>query len=152
MAIRSSYNNNPANSNRDAARFYVGDTSIDRPLLDDREVDFAVAIEPSNMRLAAALLADVLAGRFAAKPDISVGPVRKSFGKIAESYRQRAKDLRAESNKRVSVSFPATSHSAVAALKGDSDITTGEFSIGMFDNKFAQQLDNEFEDAGFNGW
>lgn len=138
-------------SDRDAVRFILGDTDPHRPLLGDREVDFAISKNP-NQNLAAAFLADHLFGLFVGKGDISVGPVSKSFSKVAELFRQKALQLREEAAKLAVPSFPATRVSTKDALALDESLTDPSFIIGISDNPFAIQINDDLNRAHFHGF
>ena len=145
-----SYSGDPSRTPRDAVRFYVGDTNRDRPLLDDREVDFAVGLH-DNPLLAAAVLAEHLMGKFAREADVTVGPVSKSFSTISDAFRKKAAQLRCEANKRAGVSFPATTVQGKENLELDTTLTQPSFRKGLGDNPFAVQFDDDLDRFGFNG-
>ena len=144
---RFTYGNDPATSNRDAVRFLVGDTNEDRPLLDDREVDWAISQHP-NQNLAAASLADHLYGFFASKGDFKVGPINKSYSKVADLFKQKAEQLRAEACKGAAPSFPATNIQTKRVLEENTDLTRPQILVGISDNPFALQLNEEFVHLG----
>lgn len=148
---RFSYGNDPATSDRDAVRFLVGDTNAARPLLDDREVDWAISQHP-NQNLAAASLADHLYGFFASKGDFKVGPVNKSYSKVAELFKAKAEQLRAEACKGAIPSFPATKVSTKQVLIDNQDLAESNFSVGLTDNPFAVQLNDEINDLRIHGF
>jgi len=148
---RFTYSGDPANSPRDAVRFLVGDTNLLRPLLDDREIDYAIAQNP-NPNLAAALLSEHLFGKFAAQADITVGPVSKSFSKAAELMKAKADQLRAEACRNARPSFPAIAVSSKRVLEENTDLTKPSFVIGLADNPFAVQLNHSLDNAKFHGF
>jgi len=151
VSPRFSYAGDPSASPRDAVRFLVGDTNPLRPLLDDREVDYAISENP-NQSLAAALLAEHLFGRFAAQADITVGPVSKSFSKVAELFKQKADQLKDDAYRGAIPSFPAIYVADKSALEQDSSLTKPSFRVGLSDNPFAVQLNDSLDDAGFHGF
>lgn len=148
--LQFTYSGDPASSPRDAVRFLVGDTNSKRPLLDDREVNHAIA-EMVNLSLAAAFLADHLCARFTREADIKVGQVSKSLSQVAKAFRQKALDLRDDACKTAAPSFPATHHSTLDALEQNNDLVDPAFSIGQFDNPFAVQLDDLLSRSELNG-
>ncbi len=119
--------------------------------MDDREVAHALSKYP-NENLAAAFLCEHLFGRFASKADFSVGPVSKSYSKVAELFHAKAEQLRLEASKFAIPSFPATSFTEKDALVHDSDLTQPEFAKAMFDNPFAIQLNDQLDIARFYGF
>lgn len=141
------YGNDPAASDVDAVRFLVGDTNPDRPLLDDREVEWAISQFP-DQNLAAASLADHLFGFFASKGDFKVGPVNKSYSKVADLFKQKAAQLRAEACKGAIPSFPAINFTTKRVLQENTDLTRPQILVGISDNPFALQLNEEFTHLG----
>ena len=144
---RFTYGNDPATSAVDEVRFLVGDTNADRPLLDDREVEFAISQFPDR-NLAAASLAEHLYGFFASKGDFKVGPINKSYSKVAQLFKEKAEQLRAKACLSAVPSFPATKISTKDALVQNPDLANPSFAIGLVDNPFAIQLNDEFRDLG----
>lgn len=134
------YGGDPANSDRDAVRFLVGDTIRERALLDDREVDFTIA-KKINLHMAASCLAEHLEARFSREADITVGSVSKSLSKLAEAYGKLAKRLKSDACANARPSFPATTEAGKAKLEADATLPKPSFAIGMFDNPTATQLD-----------
>jgi len=149
--LRYSYAGDPSATPSDAVRFLVGDTNPNRPLLDDREVAWAIAENP-NQNIAAAVLAEHLFGKFAAQADISVGPVSKSYSKVAELFKKKADQLRSEACKFAIASFPATKIASKDALDDDQTLTRPAFSVGLGDNVFAQQINDDLQGTRFNGF
>jgi len=149
--VRFTYGNDPSSTPVDAVRFLVGDTNPHRPLLDDREVEWAIAQQP-DQNLAAALLAESLFGRFASMADIKVGPVSKSYSKVAELFKSKADQLRAEACKFAVVSFPATHVATKETLARDTTLTEPSFVVGLSDNPFAIQINQGLDHAGYGNY
>jgi len=146
------YNGDPSRSPADAVRFMVGDTMRDRPLLDDREVEWIVG-QASNLNLRAALACEALWSRFLAISDYTVGSVSKKFSDVAAKFKERAEDFRKDAHKRALVSFPAHLISTKRALEADPDLALPDFSIGMADSPLAIQLNNELGELWrLHGW
>lgn len=134
-----SYTRRPADSARDAVRFWTGQVSTNDPLLVyDAEIDFALTQYP-NTYLAAALIAD---GLFAQYKTLAT---TKRVGQLELSYSNRSKDfatlamqLRREGVMRGAGFFVGgQSHSAAAALASNADQVLPNFTIGMDDNPLA---------------
>lgn len=149
--IRFSYGGDPSASDIDAVRFLVGDTNADRPLLDDREVEFAISQEP-DPNLAGAILAEHLFGLFSAKGNIKVGPVSKDYSKVAEMFKKKADQLREAACRSALPSFPATHHSTKDVLDENTDLVRPNFLVGLSDNPFAVQINNRLDRARFHGF
>lgn len=144
---RFTYGNNPATSAVDAVRFLVGDTNEDRPLLDDREVEWAISQFP-DQNLAAASLAEHLYGFFASKGDFKVGPINKSYSKVAQLFKEKADQLKAKACLSGGPSFPATKISTKEVLEQNVDLENPSFATGLTDSPFVTQLNDEFRDLG----
>jgi hypothetical protein len=146
------YSNDPSRSDSDAVRFLVGDTIRERPLLDDREIDW-ILDETENTHLRAALACDALRSRFLAISDYTVGSVSKKFSDVADKYKERASDLRRKAYKNALVAFPAHLKSTKEELELDEELAQPQFSIGMIDNPWATQLNQEIEGLWrYYGW
>lgn len=145
------YNGDPSRTPRDAVRFHVGDTNRCRPLLDDREIDYALSENP-NPYLAAAVLAEHLMGRFAQEADTTVGPVSKSLSQVSEAFKKKADQLRCEAGKRAGVSFPAITVAGKRTLEDDSSLTRPSFTVGQGDNPHAVQPNSVLDKVPFNGF
>lgn len=140
--IQFTYGGDPANSDRDAVRFLVGDTLRERPLLDDKEVDYAIA-QKKNLYMAASALACHLSARFSRYTSITVGSVSKDLSKLADAFSKKAKELKSEACSNARPSFPATTRAGKAALEADGTTANPDFRIGMFDNPYAVQFNDE---------
>ena len=150
--FRFTYRGDPSLSVRDAVRFILGDTNRKRPLLDDREIDFAISRQ-GNELLAAAFCADALQGKFSAETKITVGGVSKSFDTIAGAFADKAKQLRLEASKFAVPRAPALSVSEKRDADLQVDDVQPQFRIGLGDNRFAVQINDVIDDfRGFNGF
>lgn len=145
------YDGDPSKNDRDAVRWYVGDTDERRPMLDDREVDFALVANP-NVLIAASVCAEALSGKFAREANVSVGGISKALGTVSESFRKHAETLRARACLSAGVSFPATIRSEKEALELDTNLTSPEFILRMGDNPWAVQLNEILPRESFNGF
>lgn len=151
MAAGFTYTGDPSASELQEVRFYTGDTNRNRPLLHDKEILFAISKYP-NPLIAAAVLCEHLMGRFASEADVRVGEVSKSFSKISEAFKKKADQLRTEAASGATVSFPATRHSTKDPLDEDEDLTRPSFAIGMADNPYAVQINEELDRIDFRGF
>lgn len=148
--VKFTYANNPATNDRDAVRWHVGDTDERRPLLDDREVDFALSQEPNTL-LAAALCATALAGKFSSKANVAVGSISKALGDIADKFEAHAERLRARACVGAGVSFPATLKSTKDQLEVDDDLINPELAVGLGDNPDAHQINETLNRIDVDG-
>lgn len=141
MSLRFTYDHDPANSLVDATRFYVGDTDCRRPLLDDREVQYALTQNGNVPLLAAVLLLNTLANRFAREADVTAGSVSKSLGKVSDVFRQRAVDLEEDNARTALPFFGGRTISGKRTLDLDKNAVPPHFRFGQGDDPHALQLD-----------
>lgn len=135
------YGGDPSNSSRDAVRYYCGDTDKCRPLLDDREIDFSLSKNP-NEKMAAHDCCNHLAARFSRESDVTVGPVSKSFSKLAENFAKLADRLKTEACANIRPSAPALYKNDKDSLATDANLTQPSFVRDQFDNPYAVQFDD----------
>lgn len=127
----------PALTDVEAVRFYIGDTNFSDQLLSDQEIEFALAQSDDNALRAAVTCCGALAGRFARESSYRIGQVSETFKQKSEAYERRADDLRYM----LSVSGGSgpyaggISVSDIATQEADTDRVQGQFSIGMHDNR-----------------
>ncbi len=133
-----SYGGDPANSNTDAVRALLRDTSTSAPLLTDNEVSWLVADYPS-VHYAAAAGADMIAGGKTESVTLKrVGDLTLQKGGskvgIAMEYRSLAKQLRLTAATRGVK--PYTGGISIAdkdSIEGDTDWDRPAAKIGMHD-------------------
>lgn len=96
-----SYSGNPVNSVLDAVRFEIQDTNSASPLLQNGEIEYAIAQEapgepPSEGEVlsAAARCMEALARLFSAQADTELGSLKVTYSKQAKGYTERAVELR----------------------------------------------------------
>ncbi len=142
--IQFTYDHDPSRSQRDAARWYAGDTDCRRPLVDDREVDFALTRGGDDPRQAAVIILNALASKFAREADLSVGDVSKSLGDVSDRLRQRAMDLQEEITLRALPFFGGRSISGKVALASDTNAVPPRFEFGDGDSYRATQFDEVY--------
>jgi hypothetical protein len=146
-----SYSGNPAASDLDAVRFYVGDTNSARELLQDEEINFTLT-EHSVVRMAAAVCADAIAAKFAREADQKVGDISKALSQVSEAFERLASRLRRESSKRAAPVFPASSRDWKETQLEDTDLVQPQFEVGQMDNPWAVQLNNQLDLVAWRGW
>ena len=92
------YTGNPTSSNKDAVRFWTGDTNSTLPLLQDEEIEYALTLQP-NIRLCAADCLDAIATKLSQEVNFSSLDLRMDLGQRAANYRKRAIELRKEAQR-----------------------------------------------------
>ncbi len=114
-------------------RLLVGDTDTTDQQMQDEEINFYLAQEPS-VRLAAAEVCKALASKYARFVNASVNGVSESASDKAKAYRERAKELEADDNKLALPVFGGITVAEQQAADQDSSKVQPSFKIGMNDN------------------
>jgi hypothetical protein len=130
------YSGDPSAGDRDAVRFLVGDTCETDQLLQDAEVEYAIAQQPSN-ELAAAYLLRALAAKFSRMVTNKVGDVSVNCSDLAKAYADRANELDPTGiTKKVPLALPSFGGRSLdekETLAEDTDAVQPSFSRGMND-------------------
>lgn len=130
------YSNAPATVARDAVRLLVGDTDSTDQLVSDEEITWAVAQGPTT--LAAARIAEVIAGRFSRRADKEVGDLSLRASQKAKAYLVLAQRLQVRANLVAGVPYAGgISVSDKQDQEDDTDRVSGS-SVGMHDNPYSQ--------------
>jgi hypothetical protein len=119
---------------RDRIRFYSGDTDTTDQLMSDEEIAFALSESGSNVKLAAALVCEVLAAEFARKADASVSDLSISYSQRYNQLLRQAALLRATASRGAIPLAGGISVSRVAVADEDTDRVEPGFKRGMLDN------------------
>jgi len=127
-----SYSGDPADSDKDAVRFLIGDTDCANNSVEDEEILWVLTQE-ANVYMAAACLLDTavnsVTGSLTSK---KVGDLALSFG-ISET-RARIKSLQAKGRSRYEVpSMPAQFRDEKRVLREDSDLVEPFFTREIHD-------------------
>jgi hypothetical protein len=148
-----SYSGNPASSNKDAVRFEIQDTESTAPLVQDAEVEYAIAQEgaatpaPRDLLSAAARLCEIIARKFSAQADTVIGSLEVTYSKQAAGYRAMAKDLRKRAQGSGLPFVGGQSISAKQALREEQDRVQPIFRRGQF-REHHHQRDGEVGPPG----
>lgn len=128
------YSGDPRVSDKDAVRFWIGDTDSASPQFMDQEILFTLVTYPNPM-LAAAQCARQLAARYAKKPNKRVADLSISYGDIAKQYNAVAAELEARAlNSSVVPYAGGTSQSDMDGVSSNTDRVAPPFSVRQFDN------------------
>lgn len=145
MAGTWTYAGDPANSDKDAVRFELGDTNIDDQLVTDEEIAYALTTESNVVLRAAALLAEALCGFFSRDVNFKNSRLKVDAGDRAANFKALAKRLWA----RAGVAVSEDGRRAIAAgelfagglsiadkraFANDTDLIQNVFSRGMDDH------------------
>jgi hypothetical protein len=96
------YSNDPSTSGKDAVRFLCQDTDMTTGSvrLADEEINWILAFQTTNLFLAAAACADIIAGYWSKVQNTVIGPLAIQRGtQPAEYYQQLAEALRRMANR-----------------------------------------------------
>ena len=129
------YSGNPADSDRDKVRFLVFDTDTNDQLLSNEEIAWLLS-EQTNVYLAAANAAEVIAAKFAKDITRSAVGLSATVGNRAQFYLDLADTLRDQggtTNQRAEVFAGGLTVSGKDSLDSDSDAVQPSFRIGEFD-------------------
>lgn len=133
MSLEWTYDKQFATENRDVVRFLIGDTIEEKPLLDDREIQYSLDTHV-NVLIAAAVCCEAVAAKFSQKSDMRIGDISKKLGQVAKAYRTRANELRNQAALCAEPFFGGVLDSADDALLSDSDVNRTKFQLGRFDH------------------
>lgn len=127
---------------KDQVRFHSGDTLKDDPLVSNEAIAFCLTEAGGNAYLAAALICDSLAKRFARYADKSVADEREALSQRSGLFADRAAELRARAaagatNADGIIGAPpfvgGISRARQNAADTDPDVIPSGFRPGMFD-------------------
>ncbi len=141
------YSGNPADSDKDAVRFWTGDKDPRDQLVQDEEILYVLSLQP-DIILAAADILDELAIKFSRYVDSRVGDVQESASKRADAFKKRADELRAgKSAGTVGVEwfFGGQSKQGKIDLESDEDAVRPTFTEGQDDNPRHRQADEDLD-------
>ena len=141
-----SYSGDPSSADKDAVRFEIQDTNPASPLLQDGEVEWAIlnetgvaAGEPTTMSTgniyrAAARCMETLARLFSAQADTQIGQLKTTYSKQAQTYAERAAELRSKAQGMNAPYAGGQSISEKQEASADADLTQPLFIRRQFDN------------------
>ena len=136
------YGGDPANSTREAVRFWCGDTDTNDQLLTDAEVDYILTLE-SKVIQAAATACEMIASEFARQADTKNGALRVSASQRAKAYERRASLLRSKVNREVEVFAGGLTVSGKDTLEESTTAVQPGFKVGQ-DDRIVLDEKNEY--------
>ena len=136
------YGGDPANSNREAVRFFCGDTDSSDQLLSDAEVDYILTLE-SKVIQAAATACEMIASKFAREADTKNGALSVKASQRAAAYEKRAPLLRSKGNREVDVFAGGLTISGKDSLNQRTDDVQPNFKVGQ-DDRIVLDEENEY--------
>ena len=136
------YGGDPANSNREAVRFWCGDTNSSDQLLADAEIDYLLTIETKIIECAATAC-EMIASKFARQADTENGELKVKASQRAKAYEARASMLRSRVNRHTEVFAGGLTISGKDSLnESTSDVQPG-FKVGQ-DDRIVLDEKNEY--------
>ena len=132
-----SYSGDPGNSDRDAIRFRITDTTENDPLVTDEEIAYALALR-GTVGGASVFLTKQIALRFARlATTVERGRTREEYQDRSKWFDQLATQLAEEAGDSpaatAGINVASTTRAGVEAADSDSGRTRGVFGIGMQD-------------------
>lgn len=128
------YSGNPSKSDRDAVRFWIGDTDENSQQLADEEIDYLLAQE-STAKGAAAEAAYALAAKYARLVTQSVGDLSISYGERQQHYRDLAARLSTDDLRGIVPYAGGIEVSDRETREADTTLTEPAFKMGLMDNE-----------------
>lgn len=127
------YSGDPANSDRDAVRFYVQDTDPSKARIMDAEIDWLLTKYPGVL-FAAAQGAKTIAARYATAVTKSVGDLSIQYSQMSKNYYDLAERLTAEAERTGATIYAGgISKADMLAVASDSDRLPENFQMHQFD-------------------
>lgn len=145
-----SYSGDPASSDRDAIRFYIGDTDTTLQLLQDEDIDFLILkwmpVYNSDL-LTAAAAAEIVANHFAREVSVSADGVSVGSNELQQKYNDLAMNLR-DMYKIEQIGTPILP--GIWDMTWDPSIKPLRFGVGFTDNYMAGRQDyGDYDPSGF---
>ena len=137
VKISWSYSGNPAASNLDEVRWWIGDTDTDDQQLQDAEINFAISATGDNKR-AAAWCARALKAKYSREVDIRTGAdgeFRANLSSLAKAYGELADFLESSAAEYAAPWSGAISIDDKNDQKKDSDRVAPFFDRALFSGK-----------------
>lgn len=126
----------PDASDKDAVRFLLGDTNMDRALVQDEEITWILSKwKPiyDSVEYVASVVADTIAARFAREANFSADGVSVSLANVANQFRELAANLRAQHKGLLAGGQPDVG-GITPGEQTDPSIEPFDFGTGMHDN------------------
>lgn len=151
------YTGDPSASDVEAVRFEISDTDPNAPLLQDGEISYAILAEtgvpaasptvivPPGLYSAAARCMEALARKFAMQADQEVGDLKTTWSKQAQTYAERAQELRAKAQGMHAPYAGGLSRAEKDTFRSDPDRVQPVFTRDQFTNPWSPPVDDVSE-------
>jgi len=129
------YTGDPASSDRDAVRFWIGDTDDDNVLLSDEEIAYANSVHGNVFFTSAALCEQLAAtGNSITGGVLKVGDLQEDRGSLSDHFNSLAKSLRRKGMMQAVPIVGGTSIADKQSAANDTDLPSPSFTRGQFDH------------------
>lgn len=130
---------NTSDERRDAVRTLVGDINISDQLVSDEQITFALSQAQNDVYNASAIVARMLAAKYANYSDSKLDMVETKFSQLRSNYLQLAASLEAQSSKFGSMNLGVPmaggiSVNDVKVARENTDRFPPSFEVGQFNN------------------
>lgn len=125
-------------------RFIIGDTAVDKPLLDDEEIEYYLNKYSDAVMQTAVKCCESIAAKYAKFSKKRVNGVEVEIEDVAGKYMQLAKHLRANivaTSATNGAPWAVTRDSQKEAIEADTDLLTPSFKRGMHENPGTAKTD-----------
>jgi hypothetical protein len=137
-----SYSGNPGESEKDAVRFAIPDNTVQTALsVSDEEITYTLEEEGSVLGASAACC-ESIGRRLTMQADLSTGDLKLTYSKQAETFAQRAKDLRLRAQGSHAPTSAGLSISEKEGFAEDTDEVQPLFRRGQFSSPGAGGMDD----------
>lgn len=137
-----SYSGDPTSSTKDWIRWRLGLTNSADKLQSDAEIAAALS-EYGDKRLAAAKVAETIAGTYARRVDTTMGKMRIAHSQRVAQWQGLATSLRAEVAVSVAPWAGGVSVADKEAQQADTDRVKPAFAVGMVDVEHGQHAESQ---------
>lgn len=128
-----SYSGNPADSDRDAVRFHIGDTDTTDQQLTNEEIAYILSNVAADVFGAAAECAMAIAAKYARRIDRSAAGISSPLTQKFEHYKQLAMELAKRANREVTMSVGGIVLADKDTLDLDTAAVQPSFRMGQDD-------------------
>jgi len=127
-----SYSGEPGSSPKDAVRFEIPDRDASAPLLQDAEIEYALAQEGNDVLAAAAHCCEELSRELSLQADTQFGSVKTSYKDAAKNLAARAEELRKRAGGMHAPFAGGLSQSEKESAESNTDRVASPFRLGQF--------------------
>jgi hypothetical protein len=124
----------PSKSVLHEIRFLIGDNIEEKHLVEDEEIDYALAEADNNINATCAILCNAIAAKFARESNVRVTSYSIDRQTIYDKYKQLAKEFSGSTITTAHFICPSISVTDKASSEANADSTKPSFKRGLFDN------------------